>query len=274
MTPSRAPLLCVGELQLDAVIDGTGSFPPTKSYFGTTELDWAPHADLLNPRGRLEFTVGGLLVRGLGHTILVDLGLGPRTFFGMRGGAFLDELTALGVQPAEVTDVLFTHLHYDHIGWAATSDGEPVFGQATYRCASADWKHFIDQNPAGDEARVLAPIRDRFAFWDEPGTLLPGVHASPTPGHTPGSTVLTLSSGPDRAVLLGDVAHSPVELLEDRWHGLGDVEPEAAQQARNGLSAELAASGVPVVGAHFPELRFGLVRPGEPSRMWEPRRPD
>src|ERR1700736_1508227 len=194
----------VGEMRVDPVIDGAGRFAPTASFRGTTEEQWAIHQDLLDDDGLLGFSMGGFLIRGLGHTTLVDLGLGAKAFLGIQGGAFLTELAALGVGPADVTDVIFTHLHFDHIGWARTDEGQPVFPRATYRCAPADWDHFMVEHP-GREAEMLGPIRDRFSLWDTTaGTLLPGVDTLAAPGHTPGSTVVVLSSGSDRAMLLGD----------------------------------------------------------------------
>jgi len=242
----------VGELRIDPVIDGLGRFEPTKAFRGTTPEQWAPHRDLLDEDGRLGFAMGGFLIRGPGQTTLVDLGLGPKAFLGIEGGGFLEELAALGVGPSEVTDVIFTHLHFDHIGWATTVDGQPVFPSATYRCAPADWEHFMVEHP-DQEADMLAPIRDRFALWDAPGPLLPGVDTLAAPGHTPGSTVVVLSSGSERAMLLGDVAH---------------CDPVLAARTRVALNRELEGSDIPVAAAHFPGLRFGRLLRGEGRRRW------
>ena len=58
------------------------------------------------------------------------------------------------------------------------------------------------------------------------------------PGHTPGSTIMVISSGTARGLLLGDVVHCPVELEEDEWGGLGDVDPELAQRTKTALIRE------------------------------------
>ena len=50
------------------------------------------------------------------------------------------------------------------------------------------------------------------------------------------STIVVISSGTDRAMLLGDVVHCPVELLDDEWAGMGDVDPELAKRTRNALA--------------------------------------
>lgn len=262
----------IGELRVDPVVDGAGRFVPTKSYRGTTVDQWRGHEDLLDADGRLSFAIGGFLIRGLGHTTLVDLGGGPTMFRGMRGGAFLGELAALGVSPEQVTDVIFSHLHVDHVGWARTGKGTPTFPNAVYRCARADWTFFMTEehtDPAlAMTAPVLTPISDRFELWDGQRTLLPGVDVLPAPGHTPGSVVVVVSSGSARAVLLGDVVHCPVELVDDEWAGLGDVDAGLARRTRAALSRELEGGETAVSAAHFPGLRFGRLLRAEGRRRW------
>lgn len=252
--------LTAGDMRVDPVIDGTGTFEPTRSFRGSTPEQWAVHRDLLDENGRLGFSMGGFLVRGRGRTTLVDLGLGPRSFLGIDGGGFLESLEGLGVSAGEVTDVVFSHLHFDHIGWAADGEGRPVFPNAVYRCDSADWEHFMVEHP-GEEADLLGPLADRFETWRGSGVLLPGLDTLAAPGHTPGSTVLVVSSGAARAMLLGDVVHCPVELVDDEWDAMFDVDPELARRTRVALNRELEGSDIPVAAAHFPDLRFGRLLP-------------
>lgn len=257
----------VGEYRIDPVIDGTGAFEPTKAFRGTTEEQWAPHRDLLDADGKLEFVMGGFLVRGGGRTTLVDTGLGPRQFMGIDGGRLLESLAALGVAADDVTDVVFTHLHFDHIGWAASAEGKATFANATYRCHPADWQHFTVDHP-GQESELLEAVADRFETWSTDGTLLPGLDTLSAPGHTPGSAVLVVSSGEARAVMLGDVVHCPIELVDDEWDGMFDVDPELARRTRIALNRELEGSDVPVSASHFPGLEFGRLLPGTGTRRW------
>ena len=266
MTAGGEPLI-VGGVRIDPVVDGTGTFEPTRSFRGTTPEQWALHRDLLDADGRLGFSMGGFLVRGYGRTVLVDLGLGPRTFLGIEGGGFLSSLESLGVQARDVTDVVFTHLHFDHIGWATDRDGRATFPAATYRCDAADWDHFMVEHP-GQEAELLQPVADRFEMWSGSQPVLPGLDAQAAPGHTPGSTVLVVSSGTARAMMLGDVVHCPVELVDDEWDCMFDMDPELARRTRTSLNREIEGSDVPVAAAHFPALRFGRLLPGEAQRRW------
>ena len=264
----------IGDLEVLSLFDGKASVPATGAYrTGPTGLkggdaaDWEPHQDLLDD-GMVEFVFGGFLVRGAGdRVILVDGGIGaaPDPQYGLGGGELLASLGAVGVAPAEVTDVLFTHLHFDHIGWAST-DGVATFPNATYRCDRRDWDHFVGSDESAT-AR-LRPVEDRFEPWDGDASLAPGVDTRLCAGHTPGSALVVLSSGNQRALLLGDVVHCAVELLDDEWAGVADVDPAMAQEARNALARELEGTDVPVAAAHFPGLRFGRVLSGQGRRQW------
>jgi glyoxylase-like metal-dependent hydrolase (beta-lactamase superfamily II) len=255
----------VGALSIDPVLDGVAVLPVREAFPAMPAEAWEPHRAFLTAEGTLELALGGFLVRSGERVVLVDCGVGRIDRGPFVGGRFLESLAGLGVEPADVTDVIFTHLHFDHVGWA-TQQGSVVFANATYRCDVRDWEHFVGPDPGA--TRKLSPIADRMAFYDRSGPLLPGVDVMAAPGHTPGSTVVVLSSGTERAMLLGDVVHCPVELLDDEWDGMSDVDPALAKRTRAALNRELEGTDVPVAAAHFPGLQFGRLLLGEGRRSW------
>lgn len=258
----------VGELEILPLVDGEFSAPATQMYPNTTDVDWEPHKRWLNHEGRLELAIGCFLVRSGDRRVLIDAGLGTVQVEGFTGGRLLDELAAVGESPASVTDVVFTHLHFDHVGWA-TQQGAIVFPNATYRCHALDWTHFVDNEGAmGGGRKKLQPVAAQLETFDGQATLAPGLDTLPTPGHTPGHTALVLSSGSERAMLLGDAAHCPVELEVAEWDGLGDVDPALARKTRNAMMRELEESGTPASAAHFPGLEFGRILRGEGRAQW------
>ena len=261
----------LGNLRIDPIIDGAGSFKPTNVFRSTNTEAWDAHKDLLDANGRLPFVMGGFLVRGNGRTTLVDLGLGPTSMMGIEGGAFLKNLAALDVATDDITDVVFTHLHSDHIGWAIKG-GEITFANATYRASQADIDHFV-HGDGGDpsEAAILDIIGAHIVGWDAGSTttIVAGIDQFAAPGHTPGSSVIVLSSGDQRAMLLGDVVHCPVQLIDDEWAGMFDVDPEMARRTRTALNRELEGDHTLVAAAHFPDLRFGRLLTGEGRRFWQ-----
>jgi glyoxylase-like metal-dependent hydrolase (beta-lactamase superfamily II) len=177
----------------------------------------------------------------------------------------LDSLAEYGIAAGDVTDVVYTHLHGDHIGWAS-DEGAVIFVNAVHRCHRLDWEHFIGTDETA--TAKLTPVEPLLELFDADVTLAPGVDVRLAPGHTPGSVLVVLSSGADRALLVGDVVHCPVELVDDDWGALADVDPVLARQTRIALARELEGSDVPVGAAHFPGLAFGRLLTGEGRRMW------
>lgn len=261
----------INDLEVLPVIDTVGRSKPTEQYLGTTCEDWAPHRNLLDDEGLLVTAIGGFLIRGCGErVVLVDAGLGghPSVAIFEKYPAerrLMENLVKLGVQPGDVTDVVFTHLHADHTGWA-TKKGKAVFDTATFWCDASDWSHFI--GPDEGTTKKLSPIADRVRTWDADGTIFPGFDVMRAPGHTPGSTIMVLSSGSARAMLLGDVVHCAAELMESEWEGIGDVDPVLAKQTRIHLAREIEGTEVPVAAAHFPDMSFGRLMLAEGRRSW------
>lgn len=263
-------MITIGEISVTPVMDSVVRFDPAKSYTAMSAGDWERHAALLDPEGFLLFALGGYVVRTADRVILIDAGVGPDDRVGktatMPGGRLVDNLRASGSTPEEITDVIFTHLHLDHIGWGAVGE-DITFPNAQYRCHQADWDHFTDGGAMTDPDKlaVMAPV---MKCWSGQTTLAPGLDVVDAPGHTPGSSIVVLSDGTARGVLLGDVVHCPAELAEDDWETIGDVDPVLARQTATQLAREYEGSDVAIGAAHFPDLRFGRLLLGEGRRQW------
>lgn len=260
----------VGRLTIAPVYDGeihttpeniygmaSERYPIPRGAKGVVTPDWAEHPGFLETDGCIELTVGAFLILGSGDRIvLVDLGQASLPSRFGRGGALMSSLSAWGVEPADVSDIIFTHLHSDHVGWS-TIGGRPAFPQATYHCHAHEWQHVYGKNAT--LTAHLAPIEPQLELWDRDNNLCEGVDLQLATGHTPGSCLVTVSSHGERAVLIGDIVHSAVELIDPDWAGLADADPAAARETRLRIVDELADSGVAIAAAHFPGLRFGLL---------------
>jgi glyoxylase-like metal-dependent hydrolase (beta-lactamase superfamily II) len=258
--------LRIGALAIEPVHDGYAQ-EPAREVLHRPGVDdaWACHEHLLDQSGNLTLTLGGFLIRTDDRVVLVDAGVGSIDNDNYHGGDLLESLQGLGVAPTDVTDVLFTHLHFDHVGWA-TRKGQIVFPNATYRVHEADWAHFVESPDAVPGAiRKLSPITEHLETFEADTTLAPGLDTRHVPGHTPGSTIFIISSGSDRALLLGDVAHSTVELTDPTWQAVFDVDPMAAQRVRAELARATIDGGDVLVAAHFPAGR--LITVGEERRF-------
>ncbi|MGI3786642.1 MAG: MBL fold metallo-hydrolase [Janthinobacterium lividum] len=258
----------IGGITVSPLIDGEIADLPTAYYTNVTEEDWQPYAHLLDEcTGGLTETVGGFLVRSGDRLVVVDTGSGPQPTFPFVGGALRSALAAEGVRPSDVTDVVFTHLHVDHIGWA-TVGGKPFFPNATYRVDRRDWDHFMDpgytmpdwepmvSEPSRDQASVrLAPVADRMEFFEGDSEIFAGLRSVEASGHTPGSTVLEIESDGERGLLIGDLVHALPELLSDKeWDFFAHVDGRAALESIDRIVRRLVDERLPFAGSHFTGL--------------------
>ena len=260
----------LGELDIIPVSDGW--FIAPDGYFGA-DADLSAHADLLDDDGRLVLPLGCFVVRTGDRTVLVDAGLGPMESEIFQGGALLTALADAGVSPDEIDLVVLSHLHIDHCGWVVDKDLAPVFPKATLRVGAADWRDFVDDEQAMMRGYIRAGLRaladaGRVETFDGDTTLAPGIDALSAPGHTHGHACIVLSSGDERALLLGDAITCPVQLDETAWGAMSDVDPTLAARTRERMWQELEADGTVGAGAHFPGLQFGRVLSGQGRRWW------
>ena len=258
----------IGDIELVAVNDGECFLPPA-FYVG---LDAEAHG-MVAGDGRVHIPIGCYLIRTKGRTVLLDTGLGPVAESWGRGGDLPAQLAAHGVAPGDVDTVVCTHLHADHAGWLVW-EGEPCFPNAAVRFGAGDWDQFVTGAADDDRVRLAVELlrdRDRLDPIDGDGaSVAPGVTARHTPGHTMGHLCLIVSSGDERAILLGDAVECPLQLEEPDFYAMSDVDPALAARTREARWKELEGTATLVGAAHFPELQLGRVLTGQGKRWFGP----
>jgi len=232
------------------------------------------------PTGRLMSSMQSWLVRGDGHVILVDAGCGNgktrsapafRRFHDLDL-PFLERLAAAGVQPGDVTHVVNTHLHVDHVGWnTELRDGvwTPTFPNARYVWGRLETEHWLD--PARglaaqpEAAEVLAdsvrPViaAGRVTLLDDGDTVVPGMRVRHAPGHTAGQLEVWLESDGHSAVFSADVLHQPMQVYRPAWNSRFCELPEVARVIRDRLLADAAARNAVVFPSHFGAPHAGRI---------------
>jgi len=219
--------------------------------------------------GLMAVNFGGYLIRTADHVVVVDTGIGGDAIPELPIGSFPERLRKAGVAPEDVDTVIFTHLHFDHVGWSA------LFSNAQYHVHSIDWTYWVtDATPETGPGREdfgaipaperLAPLADRVTQHDGERTeIVPRVTLRLAPGHSPGHCIVEVG---DDVVLLADAAHNPAQLLSDDYRSATDVDAELAAQTRAALADELAGSGKLIAMTHHP--RPGRLEVEAGRRRW------
>lgn len=255
----------LGALQLAALRDAAANAPNDAKVFGIDVGIEAVDKVLAAagaPTGQISLSVSALLVRTPGHVVLIDTGYGaPR-------GILLASLAAAKVTPAEVTDVLISHGHGDHVGGLINADGKPVFAKATVRMAAAEWAS-IQAQPAN--AKLVAAITAQVKPFEAGAVVLPGITSVDLNGHTPGHSGYRVESKGKRLLAIGDMAHSYIiSLAKPDWAMGYDRDRKLGAERRRTVLGQLADSGDLVFSPHFPYPGTGhVVRAGD-GFAWKP----
>jgi glyoxylase-like metal-dependent hydrolase (beta-lactamase superfamily II) len=92
---------------------------------------------------------------------------------------------------------------------------------------------------------------DRVQVWDDVWPIDESLQLVAAPGHTPGNAVLTLASGADRALFVGDLLHSPVQFALPDWNNCMCEDAVASRESRRRILARAADDRALVFGGHF-----------------------
>jgi len=284
LVPSRYALK-VGDIDVLVVSDGVLPLPTQMLGHNVSAAERAPwFKEMYLPPDALDWALNVMVVRSGDRNILIDAGLGMDPDLNLpRAGQLIRRLGASGINLGEITDVVITHLHMDHIGGLLV-DGvkEQLHPQLRIHVAAAEvdfWKapDFTRTNmPPGfpDALRAtathfLAEYGSYVRTFDEVHEIAPGVTAHRTGGHTPGHSVVRLDSNGEALTFAGDAIFA-VGFEQPNWHNGFEHDPEGAAQVRITLLNELAGTGEMLVATHLPFPSVGRVSADGDVFRWVP----
>jgi glyoxylase-like metal-dependent hydrolase (beta-lactamase superfamily II) len=231
---------------------------------------------------QVQTTVNAYLVHTGSRLVLVDTGAAK--VFGPTMGVIVNNIRAAGYDPAQIDTVLLTHLHPDHASGLLTPEGKVAFPNAEVRVAKAESDYWLDEAAAAKAPKDAQPFfkmareavapyiaAGRFKPFGPDETLLPGVSAVPTPGHTPGHTGYLFSSQNQSLLVWGDIVHSYASQFARPEIAIEfDTDKERAVASRRKMLADAAKDKLWVAGAHLPFPGIGHVRAEPRGYAWVP----
>ncbi|OBF42087.1 MBL fold metallo-hydrolase [Mycolicibacterium peregrinum] len=269
--------IVLGDVTVTRVMEYYGSvrLSPQEFFPESTDDMWQRNEDWLVPdfydpgRDDCVSAIQTWVLRSGGRTILVDTGVGNHKerphapVWHHLDTDFLDNLARAGVAPEDVDVVVNTHLHIDHVGWNTyLDDGNwvPTFPNATYLMPRADFDFW---NPANRDDPVegrdnvfldsVAPVHEagQATLWENSFQIDDNIMLEPAPGHTPGSAVVRLQSGGDRAVFVGDMMHTALQIVHPDVNSCYCEDLEQARASRRRVLGHAADTNTLVIPAHF-----------------------
>lgn len=225
---------------------------------------------------RVMLKTRGLLISGNGRHILVDTGMGTawsqklRSIYRLSDFRLETELANHGLTPEDITDVIYTHLHFDHLGGAFRPAGEglePVFPGARHYVQKENYISARHPN-LKEKVSYSAAFVDAFSrlseveLLDGPAELFGGIEVLVSNGHTRGQQLVRISDGVRTLVHGGDLVPSSAHLPLPWVMGF-DVEPLTQIDEKTALLSRMHEQGELLFFAHDPFNEAALLRRDE-----------
>ena len=263
----------IGDIELFILKDGQTEFGE-ETFSGTTSSE-INSLLTLNNRKAIETNFNAFLVKNGNKNILIDAGAG--TLFGPAAGNLPKALEEVGMRNDDITDVIATHLHPDHIGGMIFNNGEAVFKNAQLILTKDEhlfWNNADNfKNNINDQKlplEVLGAYFDRLNLISGDEDLGSGLSAIDLPGHTAGHIGVMISSGNEQFVIAGDIIHAQYLQINNPDIGVVfDQDLDLARQSRRRILDILATEKIMFSGGHILSPALGYVVHEGANYSWQ-----
>lgn len=262
----------IGDMSIEIVSGGTLRLDAGNMFGPVPRLLWEKkvHPDSLH---RVAMDTNVVLIRRGNERILIDTGYGSkagakqREFQGLEEGEPLTRnLASRGIKPTDITAVIITHLHFDHVGGCTrrTEEGqlEIVFPNARHYVQRAEWGDANARLPelAGSYFEEdFQPLAEAglVEFIDGDQEILADISVKVVGGHTRGMQIVQIGSQPTGApavVALADLAPT-IHHLKAFWSMSYDQYPLDVRRTKPVILGSMADDGSTVLFSHDTGVR-------------------
>ncbi len=200
--------------------------------------------------------------------ILIDVGAGNR--FQPTEGRLEENLKSAGYSAEDVTIVIISHAHPDHIWGLLRENGELRFPKARHFVGREEWDFWMGDAASALPAEVqpfvegarrdLNAIADRVTFLNDGDEIVPGLMVIATPGHTAGHLSFQLNADLPLIVTVDAVASDVVAFEKPEWSFGFDMDPDRARVTRRALLDRAVRDNATLLGFHWIYPGVGTVR--------------
>ena len=268
----------LGDIELTIIGEGTLYGDPALVFKDMDESIWR-NLVKLDEVGRLVFSLNLVLVRTQNRLVLLDTGIGEankarqsfEVLFPFKDQLLLlDALNVLNINRMDITDVIFSHVHADHIMGATIErncDRIPSFPNARYLMHTSDGSRAPEQDQRRANFNLHIPVLQShglFSLIKDGHQIAPGLTAIHAPGESPGHILVRLESRGLIAYYVGDLFHDAceVEHIDFVWPGR---DRKDTIESRNTLINRAIKEDALIITAHtaFPGMAKFELREGK-----------
>lgn len=273
--------LKIGDVEVIALSDGTVPFERYDNLRNTKQADIDALLSAADARSPMEASMNAFLIHLGSRLILVDTGAGE--LMGPTLNKLPASLHAAGYVPAQITDILLTHIHADHSG-GLMEGGRIRFPNATVHVEKREIDFWLSPSemqkapephkPYFQQAmKTVKPyvLSGQVRAFEGDTELFPGLRSISAPGHTPGHTFYSLESKGEKLVFMGDVVHAPeVQFAEPFASVTFDVNQPQAIETREAAFRDAAHNHYLVAFAHVSFPGIGRIHAEGNHYRWNP----
>ena len=262
----------VGDIEVFILKDGETEFG-VETFSGTNQSEISELLKV-NNRKAIETNFNAFLIKSGGKNILIDAGAG--TLFGPVAGNLSKALAEIGVINDDISNIIATHLHPDHIGGMISETGEQVFKNAALTLTQDEYSFWnkeenFKSNPEDQNLplSVLAAYSENLNLTSGNADLGLGLSAIDLPGHTAGHIGIMISSGNDQMAIVGDIIHAQYLQINNPEIGVVfDQDVDQARQSRKRILDILASEKTMFTGGHLLSPAIGYVESNGLNYSW------
>lgn len=271
----------IGEARLTVLSDGHFTVPTSTIGINAAESEMQAFLTQYHLAQDVHYNHTNHLFIELGDAkVLVDVGSGTRVF--NSTGRLIENLDAAGIDSSEITHVVITHAHPDHI-WGIRDDfDEAIFPDAEYVMGEAEHDYWtqdglVNKVEEASQQMVVGAVNSinadgvEWTLGGDGHEVAPGVRLVATHGHTKGHMSIAVESGGKQLLALGDsMTHAYMNFLHPDWLIENDEFPEETVVTRNRILDMASADDMAVIGYHFPFPGVGHVSRDKDGYMFVP----
>ena len=230
---------------------------------------------------KIQGPINVLFLKIKNRNILIDTGSG--NYFGSIAGKLIGNLKSIGIVPEDITDIIISHVHGDHVGGILDENKKLNFPNAKYHIAKKEYDFWFSEKPdfsksKGDKVAlkniefarsILGGISSRLNKFEYGEKLFDTIIPELAAGHTAGHTIFSIESNTKKLRLITDIFHSSILISKPEWGIAWDSNFDEAIFTRKRILKEVSERNEIVLGCHLPWPGIGFIDYIQESYRWE-----
>jgi glyoxylase-like metal-dependent hydrolase (beta-lactamase superfamily II) len=286
-------LLTTGSMEIWRIIDNeTNGCIHTDTFPRITKNDISMNANWLSPNyldkdANFVMSMQSFLVRIGNRILVIDGAIGNdklryAPWANRAKTEYLRRLHDAGFCEEDISYVLATHMHMDHVGWFTKwtkNKWVPTFPNAKYIFVREEYDYWKRSNAAENVDTCISLIdsvdpviyHNQAEYVSHDYIMNEEIHYEAAPGHTPGQIIVHVRHGQSHVIVAGDIFHHPIQISDpnitaDHY----DVDVDRAKQTRISFLRKYANTGAFVIGLHFAAMPIGIIEESKGKTIFQP----